>query len=60
MKLKELKDHWQNNNEVLKGAWGKQEGFILGGSLWVLISKRHGGQVAEGRSKAVKWQLACQ
>lgn len=32
MKLKELGDHWQNNNEVLKGVWGKQEGFILGGS----------------------------
>lgn len=33
-----------NNDEVPKGMWGKQEGFILSGSLWVLISQGQGEQ----------------
>lgn len=59
-KLQELKDHWQWIMMVPKGMWGKQEGFILRGSLWVLISKGQGEQVAEGRRKTVKWQLISQ
>lgn len=48
-----------NNDEVPKGMWEKQDGFLLRGSLWVLISKGQGEQVA-GEEGRLKWQLAWQ